>query len=122
MHNYYKILGKSTAFFFKSVVALGVSFVFNIVAYIAFGTMEAISVASILALLVWYVLSEWGLKKSCKSSVKPLLYIIVMCALFYLCACTSRYWIGGVAYLIAFAISCACFFGRDYKNIKNVVR
>ena len=49
MHNYYKVLGLSASFFKKSIIALIVAFLANLVAFLIFKSRESISIASIFA-------------------------------------------------------------------------
>ena len=56
--NYYKASGKTNQFFIQSVSFLFLSLFFNYFAYKFFGTMIAISVASLLTIGFWYVVSD----------------------------------------------------------------
>ena len=55
MHNYYKVMNKNLLYFRKSLVVLILSAVANYAAYKLFGTMESISVASIVTMFFWYL-------------------------------------------------------------------
>ena len=121
-HNYYKILGKSTDFFIKSVVALIISFSFNLGAYLIFHSREAISIASIISLLIWYLYTQQGLRKVCTISYKDTLYILIMCTVFYLSTLDFAAWLGGIIYAIGFiAVSALIYYG-NLKEIKSLLR
>ena len=122
MHNYYKVLGLSSLFFKKSVIALIVSCLFNFVAYFIFRTREAISIASILAFLVWYLMTELTLRKHCKVATKNILFLIIMCAGFYLCSMIEIYWLGGVINLAALIAMSVLFYGKDIKTMIKIVK
>ena len=100
MHNYYKVLGKNILFFRNCLCILAASFTANLVAYLIFGTREAISVASIVVLLLWYLLSErLFVKQYGIHFTKNLLYIIVMSAGFYLSTMIDTWWLEMIIYL-----------------------
>lgn len=121
MHNYYKVLDLSTDFFKKSIVALAVSLVFNIVAFLLFGTRESISIASILALLVWYFYCRNGLRNVCRGTQKDTAYMLLMCLAFYGCTAIQRFWLSGVLYACAYILISASLFGRDWRLLKSII-
>ena len=99
MHNYYKVLGNNILFFRNCLCILAASFTANLVAYLIFGTREAISVASIVVLLLWYLLSERLFVKQYGIRITwNLLYIIVMSAGFYLSTMIDAWWLGMIIY------------------------
>lgn len=121
-HNYYKVLGKSTDFFVKSVVALIVSFAFNLGAYLIFKTREAISIASIFALMIWYLYTQHGLRKTCKIRYKDIGYILIMCAAFYLSSYNLEAWLGGIIYITVFAVVSTLFYYGNVREIKELIK
>ena len=72
MHNYYKVLGYNFKFFIKGIVTLVISFVANLIAYLIFKTPLAISVASIITMLIWYFYVEYFFVKKYKVCQKTL--------------------------------------------------
>lgn len=119
-HNYYKVFEKSAEFFRKSIVALIVSAAFNIIAFQIFKTREAISVASIFALLVWYLHSRMGLRKICGANQKDTVYMLIMCLGFYLCTSIESPWLSGIIYFGFYTLISVIWLGHDWKRIKNI--
>lgn len=122
MHNYYKVLGLSASFFKKSIIALIVAFLANLVAFLIFKSRESISIASILAFVFWYLMTELPLRKTCKVNIKNFLFLTVMCACFYLCTITNIYWLGGIINLGTFVGGSILFYGKDIKSIIKLVK
>ena len=122
MHNYYKVLGLSASFFRKSVFALGISFLFNLLAYLIFRTREAISIASIVAFLVWYIVTELTLKKYCNVQMKNIFYLVGMCASFYLCTIIKIYWLGCLINIAVLAVVTVLLYGKEIKNMIKMIK
>lgn len=122
MHNYYKVLGLSASFFKKSVIALIVAFSANAVAYLIFKSREAISIASIVSFVIWYLMTELPLKKECNVKSKNFLFLALMTSCFYLCTITDIYWLGGILNLAALVGFSFLFYGKDIKNILKMVK
>ncbi len=105
IHNYYKALDKNTKFFIFSAIVLGVSVISGVGIYFAFNTMESVSWASVVVMLVWYVLTEVYLKKKYHVSAKfNLCYMVIMSAAFYIVSHCFVWYIGLVAYGMIFAV------------------
>ena len=122
MHNYYKVLGLSAVFFRKSVLALIIAFSSNLVAYLIFKSREAISIASIVSFVIWYLMTEIPLKKSCNVKSKNFLFLCLMCACFYLCTITEIYWLGGIINVAVLIGASMLFYGKDIKNIIKIIK
>ncbi len=120
MQNYYKVFGRTNIFFRNSIFALIFSAILNAAAYICFGTMVSISVASIVVLAGWHFGTEIQMRKMCAVEMKGSLYILIMSASFYACAYVGTYWLGGVLYLAVFLLISAVFFYKDRDRIKTV--
>lgn len=118
MHNYYKVFGKSTAFFKKSVVALVVSFASNAVAYLVFRSEAAISIASVFSLAVWYLDTGRGLATLCGTNRKSTLYMFLMCVLFYAATWVPNIWIGLAVYFAGLVLVSVLFFYQDTGKIR----
>ena len=105
MHNYYKVLGENIKFFKNCLIVLITSFAANLVAYLFFGTTESISIASIIVLLVWYLLSERLFIKRYKiSSTINTLYMLTVMAAFYVITIINVWWLGLFVYLTVFIV------------------
>ena len=103
MHNYYKVLGENLRFFKNCLIVLLTSFAANLIAYLVFGTTEAISIASIGVLVIWYMLSERLFVKHYKTrwSINAL-YAILMIIAFYAITAINIWWLGLIVYLVVF--------------------
>ena len=118
MHNYYKVFGKTGRFFIQSVISLALSVLCNVVAYWIYGTREAVSMASVIALCIWYVITQLGMRKICNNTWKNITYLALMGTSFYLCGIIPLYWLGFVAYFMVFVVVSLLFYRKDYKGIK----
>lgn len=119
MHNYYKVFGKTAEFFRKSILALIVSFAFNLIAFQTFKTREAISIASIFALLLWYAYARFGLRKICGGNQKDTVYMLLMCLAFYICTMIDVLWLSGIIYLCIYILMSIVLLGQDWRKIKK---
>ncbi len=121
MHNYYKVLGENLRFFRNCLCILSASFSANLVAYLIFGTREAISVASILVLLLWYILTErLSIKHYGISSMpiyKNMLYILIMGASFYLSTMINIWWLGMLVYAAVLGVVTLFFKPNDHAIV-----
>jgi len=121
IHNYYKILNHEMSYFIISIVILLMSFVANLIAYFIFKSMIAISVASVICMVIWFFILQFYLKKYFKFSlIKNTIFTFCIFALFYLVnyfikniMFSSMLFIGSIILLIII------FF---YKEIKNTFK
>ena len=118
MHNYFKTLEQNMKFFVLSLTVLILSLVSGLGAYYIFHTMEAVSWASVIIMIVWYVLSERFLKKQYGiSSGVNLIYLILVSAVFYLISLIDIWYIGMVAYMCAAVAITGLFYFKDIKAL-----
>ena len=105
MHNYYKTLGINIIYFRKSIVILIVSGLANAVAYILFRSTYAISIASIITMLFWYLYIEQHFVKEFKyDRKKNFLYLIMMMSAFYIITSVPNIYIGFILYIIVYCV------------------
>lgn len=119
MHNYYKVFGKSSLFFKKSIVALIISVCSNVSAFLIFKTREAISMSSIISLLAWYVISETTIVKESGYNFKNMAYMIGMIAMFYLLTIIKIYWLGMVINILGYIVTTLFVYRQEILNLKN---
>ena len=82
---YYKIYNKIKIFLYACLGTLVISIATNVIAYYSCHTAEAISVASVITCVIWYILSIMFLSKKYKVSwVNNFIYTLIMIALFYI--------------------------------------
>ena len=118
MHNYYKSFGKETNFFIKSIIILVLSAIANFIAYKIFGTPEAISIASIVVMLLWYILIEsYFIKNYRVNWIKNFIYMLLVAAGFYLITCWNIWWAAMIVYLLFLSIANYTFYRKDINVI-----
>ena len=124
IHNYYKTIGWNSKFFIKSIITLGISFLANMIAYVIFKTTESISVASIITLVLWYLIVEFDLVKQYKVRWKRnLLYVLMMSFVFYLITSLNNIILSSILYIIGFlCISASFYINSHYFNFKELIR
>lgn len=113
IHNYYKTLQKNIIYFKKSIVILVLSGIINYIAYRLFGTMQAISMASVVTIIVWYLYVDNGLSNDCESKKgKNIFYIIMMLGSFYLSSSIPNMIVGFIIYVVLYFVITFMY----YKN------
>ena len=118
MSNYYKTFNMVKRFFVISLFAFVFSIILNILAYSLFHTPIAISMASVLVMLFWYLLSEYFLvKRFHVGFVKDLLYVLFGSAFFYGFSLLNNTIIGALLYLSLILALTICLY---YQSIKNM--
>ena len=124
MHNYYKTLGWTVEFFKKCVIILLISAAANGIAYWQFKTPAAISVASIITLIIWYFVVQHDLIMKYKPKwVKNFIYIGCMMGLFYGITSIGNMWIGFIFYIIAYCgITIVLYKNVIYNYVKQFIR
>lgn len=117
MHNYYKALDANMSYFIKSGIVLILSIAANTIAYLVFHSTLAISIASIIVMLIWYVLVEhYFISHHHVPWRKNLLYLLVMLTVFYAVTCVPNIYIAFAIYIVAFASITLLFF---FKGIRE---
>lgn len=122
MHNYYKINGNNLLFFVKGIIAIVLSIIANVIAFIFFGTMESISWASIVTLFIWFVLVDSYFMGKCSnySILKTISYILLMVVAFYCITVIENPWAAFALYIVVFCIITSAFYGKTViQAIRN---
>lgn len=84
MFNYYKSMESIVEFFIKSFVVLVIAFLLDLGAHLIFKSPVAISIASIITFVIWYVVIEFKFYRLWKLSYwKNALYLLSIGASFY---------------------------------------
>ncbi len=118
MHNYYKALGNTKKYFIKSIVTLVFSGGANVIAFFLFHSTIAISVASIITMVFWYLFVEYDFIKTDNAKwIRNFLYLLTMMGMFYLVTCVDNYLVSFILYVIAYLFVTVLFFGNKLKNI-----
>ena len=117
-YNCYKTFGKINNYFIKSVVALALAVVADLVVYRVFGDTRSISIVSIFVLLFWYVLVELYFVRAYRVGwVGNLLYVLLILAAFYGISFLQNVYLGAGAYLLAYACITLCVFFPEVKDL-----
>lgn len=123
-HNYYKALDKNHVYFYKSLFMLVLSLGANLAAYFIFGTMESISIASIITMMIWYIDTEiYFIKHYRVHFLKNFLYLIIMLAGYYLTVyLIPNIYLGcGIYILLVVLVSFICYKPLIVNVIKGVL-
>ena len=81
---YYKIYDKIQIFLYVCLGALGISIITNFIAYYLFKSAEAISIASVITTIIWYLLSILYLSKKYDVFwINNFIYSLIMIVIFY---------------------------------------
>ncbi len=121
MLNYYKALGDSKTYFIISIIALALSFIANLIAYLWFRTTTAISVASVIVIGIWYIIAEFMLIRKWKiNPIKNICYIVIIVSIFYLISFNiDNHPLGFVVYLASYLVVTLLFY---FKTIRSKFR
>ncbi len=124
MTNYYKSLGLVKNYFIKSIIILALSAGVNFLAYIIFKSPIAISAASVVVMVFWYLLTEFTLIRRWKFNfITNLVYVLLIAIGFYaITFLIKNVYIGGISYLIYFCIMTFLFERKNFiKMIKRKI-
>lgn len=117
MYNYYKVLGKTSAFLRICLLILLISGVANYLAFFFFGTPVSISIASIICMILWYIISErYFIKLYHIRYLHNILYIIVMTGTFYFITSINNNIVGLLCYLVFVLLFTLLFHGSLLKK------
>lgn len=120
MHNYYMVFDNAVVFFKKSIIILIISTLANFIAYYFFRSMAAISVASVISLLIMYLYVENYLVKLCGYKPgKNLIYLVLMITGFYVVTGIDQGMIGMTIYLVIYVLMSLIFCKKMLSSIKN---
>lgn len=124
MHNYYKVFGYNTLYFYKSLVVLGISGIANAMAYYYFHSMTSISWASIITMIFWYLFIQNTLsEKLGVRSVRNFVYLLTQCVIFYIITLFLNSWIGMIVHLVELIIMSYLFYKNSiFLFLKNRIK
>lgn len=118
MQNYYIALEKSFEFFKQTVIVLVLSFIANTIAYWLFRTTYAISAASVIVTLLWYLIGERYFVKSFKIKwVKKFTYLLMMMFGFYIITEFTEWYTGIFIYILFYIVTTICFWRQNLKQV-----
>lgn len=121
MFTYYKALNKQSMFCKICIFIFIISFILNGVAYIFIGTPASISYASIITLLIWYLVAEiYFIQKYKVGWKKNLLYLLIQTVLFYFSVNLSISYVFSFFLYVIFYFTITIFFFR--KEVMYLIR
>lgn len=122
MHNYYKAEGKEPMFFVKSIIVLILSGIANYIAYSVFRTTISISIASIIVMVVWYLLIEEYFIRAYKVKwIKNFTYMMIMSAGFYFFTQWNNWWATMLMYFALFSVVTCLFYRKDVNAVIHTI-
>ena len=105
MYTFYKVLNAHKVYFKYCCIVLLIAIALNYGAFQLFHTPESISAASIITLIIWYLLClQYFVKNYNVEWKRNVIYIICLMSLFYLLTYTSHLFIAWFAYLVVFTV------------------
>lgn len=119
--NYFKVLQHIKQYFLTGFTSLFISAIIGYLAYVMFGTTESIAISSVIAIFIWYVLTEIYFLKIYKiNPTKNLVYIILGISTFYIPFFISSIYIGFVLYvLVIFVLTFILYKNLIIKVVKS---
>ena len=118
IHNYYKTLEIERRFFAKSIIILLLSAFANYIAYKLFRTTASISIASIIIMVSWYIITDfYFIRKYNIKTNKSFIYLIIMILLFYLVTIVENMALSFSLYMVAYLTFTFLMFRKDLKSI-----
>lgn len=117
IHNYYKIIGVNTRFFYKTIIILLLSCVANAIAYTIFKTTIWISIASIITMVIWYIVVEHYLIKNRDIKWKKnFTYMMSMMISFYFSTVMDNYYGSMIVYIVLFVALSYLFYRKQISS------
>lgn len=122
MHNYYKTLNVNFEYFKKTIMIILFSVIANLVAYFTFKTTTAISIASIVMMLIWYCEIESFFRNLFKYSWKKLFtYLLVMIINFYVSSAINNGIVASILYVTIFLVITLMFYRREFNQCMRLL-
>lgn len=119
IHNYDKTLGLSDRFCLQAVMTLALSVGANALAYIAIGSTNAISGASVLVLWMWYLLSGSTLRRRFGLRLLPAsVFLAAGSLMFWMCTSSWMPIMPGAILYLLFIIASGIVFIRHFQAVK----
>lgn len=116
--NNFKVLNKTKTYLFFSLISLGLSIMFNIIAYSIFKTAISISIASIIVMVIWYLMVELYLYRRWHFKwLGNILYVTFITLGFYLITLIKLHFlIASIIYLVYCILLSFIFYYNTFKS------
>jgi len=120
--NFYKTMKLQKEYIKNSLVAVGISIVTIVIAFLVFRTTSAIAMSSLISFYLWGIYGDRYFKKvigieTKKHHIGEFLTI----SLFLYLSFRVQWYIGFILYLILFSLIVLVLFGKNIEEIKNVI-
>lgn len=104
LYNYYKVINRTLQFLVINIITLIMSALANGIAFLLFRNTISISIASIIVMFIWYIVSHIPLAREYKIKWgKNTVYLVIMTGLFYGISLLFNSIIGFVIYFAVFS-------------------
>lgn len=122
-HAFYKFSGRNTRYIRIGAILVLISIGIDLLAYHFFQSLEAMAFSLFGILALWYVITQIDLIRILKIPwLKSDLFLLVGGGLYLLISEMDDYVLGALIYLPAILLVFACFYGRDWKKGKALMR
>lgn len=124
MISHYKALGKEKLYFYISIIILAISAIFNIVAYFVTKSPLGFSIASMLVMLLWYIVSDKKLSKLYEINTRiNYLYLIINIIVFYgISYIFTNDYVGFIINLFFYLVISYLIYTTEVKEIINQLK
>lgn len=120
--NYFKVLKMVKEYTVNNIMAIAIAFVFDVAVLVFFKDMKYIAVASVLAFIVWYLITDFTFIKRLGIKLAQWLpryaFITLNLILFY-CLCNLDWLYGVILYVLIVIVTSIIFFYKEVKNLIN---
>lgn len=113
--NYFKTLENTRLYFTISLIAFGISFGANILAYLLFKNMLAIAIATTCTCIIWYYMCDTQLRRIFSLNHKLIYYIVFMSLICYVMLVIKMYinsWWAVAFYISLFSLVTYIYYKR----------
>lgn len=118
IHNYFKVLEENRRYFWYSLVILVLSIVANFVVLIVVNQPLAFSVASVVILMIWFLMGHIFLCQKLKiRNVKNVVILLMTIVIFYLCTSFTNLYVGGLVYLLLVGMLLVLSYFKVFQEI-----
>lgn len=116
-----KIMDRNLSFLKDSLIVLALGFLTNLIAYLIFKSPIAISLASLLVMIVWFVISGLSLKRKISVGiVKELIFLLLVATGFLIITkFINNYIYGFISYFVLIIILIFIFYGKIFTKKKE---
>ena len=120
-NNYFKALKLSKDFFFSNLFALICSVGFNFISVNLYNDSVSLAVASVIAIILWYIVLEMYFFKKLENSIrlvyKKYLYMMVLLAGYFITVLYNR--IASIFYFLSAIVIAFILFSSDFREVRR---